>query len=66
MIDKTAPKLVSTLPKKGAITVSVNQDIELTFNEKINTGTGNIIISNGVNDTQIIALPAPPQNLVMK
>jgi hypothetical protein len=46
-IDKTAPKLVSASPQKGGTAIAVNQDVVLTFNEAIQLGTGNIIISNG-------------------
>jgi hypothetical protein len=45
--DKTAPALSSTFPKKGSMSISVNQDLILTFNEEIQVGTGNIIISSG-------------------
>ena len=52
--DNTAPKLVSALPKKGGTAIAVNQDVVLTFNESIQVGTGNLIISSSV-DT--IAVP---------
>ncbi|MEI8237311.1 MAG: Ig-like domain-containing protein, partial [Methylococcaceae bacterium] len=57
-IDKTAPKLVSASPQKGGTAIAVNQDVVLTFNEAIQLGTGNIIISNGAGDTIIISTPA--------
>jgi methionine-rich copper-binding protein CopC len=47
--DKTAPKLVSASPQKGGLAIAVNQDVVLTFNENIQVGTGNIIISSGVD-----------------
>jgi hypothetical protein len=49
--DKTAPKLVSASPQKGGTNIAVNQDVllKLTFNESIQVGTGNIIISSGVD-----------------
>ena len=47
--DNTAPKLVSALPKKGGIAIAVNQDVVLTFNESIQDGAGNIIISSSVD-----------------
>jgi hypothetical protein len=61
--DKTAPKLVSALPKKGGTAIAVNQDVVLTFNEAIQLGTGNIIISNGAGDTIIISTPPPDHRL---
>ena len=59
--DKTAPKLVSASPQKGGTAISVNQDVVLTFNEAIQLGTGNIIISNGAGDTPIFPPPPPQQ-----
>ena len=47
--DNTAPKIVSALPKKGGTAIAVNQDVVLTFNESIQDGTGNIIISSSVD-----------------
>jgi hypothetical protein len=61
--DNTAPKLVSALPKKGGIAIAVNQDVVLTFNESIQVGKGNIIISNGAGDTIIISTPPPHHRL---
>ena len=58
MTDKTAPKLVLALPKKGAITIPVEKDIVLTFNERIKVGTGNITIinANDATDTRVISV----------
>ena len=47
--DNTAPKIVSALPKKGGTAIAVNQDVVLTFNESIQDGAGNIIISSSVD-----------------
>ena len=58
-IDKTAPKLVSASPQKGGTAIAVNQDVVLTFNEAIQLGTGNIIISNGAGDTITISTTPP-------
>ena len=57
--DKTAPKLVSASPQKGSVAVAVNQDLVLTFNENVQLGIGNIIISNGAGDTREITPPPP-------
>lgn len=60
MTDKTAPKLISpSSPQKGETAVAVDKNLVLTFNEAIALGTGNITISNGLGDTQVIAAPPP-------
>jgi Bacterial Ig-like domain len=59
MTDKIAPKLISTSPQKGSTAIAINQDVVLTFNKAIQIGTGNITISNGTDDTRIIAIPPP-------
>jgi|GEM_PF-2196300 len=51
--DKTAPKLLSTTPKTGAIKVKANQNLTLTFDEKIKVDSGNVVISDG-KDTRTI------------
>ena len=53
--DKTAPKLISVYPNKGSSAVALDQKLILTFNEAIQVGSGNIIISSG-NETKKIAL----------
>jgi hypothetical protein len=57
--DKTAPKLISVNPNKGSFNVGLNEPLILTFNEYIQAGSGNIVISNGF-DTKTISL-APIQ-----
>jgi methionine-rich copper-binding protein CopC len=56
IIDKTAPKLVSALPKKGVTAVPVSQDIVLTFNEAIKLGTGNVTLSSSKGDIQTLSV----------
>lgn len=48
-VDTLAPTLKATLPSNGQKLVSLNRDIKLVFNEKIHVGTGDIILSNGVD-----------------
>ncbi|MEY3280486.1 MAG: hypothetical protein RL674_471 [Pseudomonadota bacterium] len=57
--DKTAPKLISVNPNKGSFNVGLNEPLILLFNEYIQAGSGNIVISNGF-DTKTISL-APIQ-----
>ena len=57
--DKTAPKLISVNPNKGSFNVGLNEPLILMFNEYIQAGSGNIVISNGF-DTKTISL-APIQ-----
>jgi methionine-rich copper-binding protein CopC len=44
VVDKTAPKLVSTLPADNAGKVATGADIELKFNETVQAGSGQIDI----------------------
>ncbi|MDD2863331.1 MAG: Ig-like domain-containing protein [Methylococcales bacterium] len=48
-VDTLAPTLKATLPSNGQKLVSLNRDIKLVFNEKIQAGTGDIVLSNGVD-----------------
>jgi Ca2+-binding RTX toxin-like protein len=52
--DTTAPTLQTSSPQDDTLEVPVNSDIVLTFDEAIQAGSGNIIISNGQGDTRII------------
>jgi|GEM_PF-2388393 len=52
--DTTAPTLQTSTPQDDALEVPVNSDIVLTFDENIQAGSGNIIISNGQGDTRVI------------
>ncbi|MEI8237133.1 MAG: Ig-like domain-containing protein, partial [Methylococcaceae bacterium] len=58
--DKVAPTLAVTTPKKGGNAVAVNQNLVLIFNENIQVGTGNIVISNGKGDEQTISMISSP------
>jgi uncharacterized delta-60 repeat protein len=53
--DMTPPAVTSFSPIDGVLGVTVERDIVLTFSEAIQTGTGNIVISNGT-DTRTIAV----------
>jgi Ca2+-binding RTX toxin-like protein/methionine-rich copper-binding protein CopC len=55
--DNPAPILSSSTPTDNATAVVVNSNIVLTFNEAVQAGTGNIVISNGNGtETRIIAV----------
>lgn len=54
--DTTPPTLHDSSPANTAMGVDVNSAISLTFNEPVKAGTGNITISNGVDDTRAIAV----------
>jgi len=53
MADHVAPKLLSIEPSKGGKLVAVDSNITLTFNEPIQAGTGNILVSNGFDNRTI-------------
>ena len=55
-LDATAPTLSSSSPSDNATGVAVGANIVLTFNENVQAGTGNIVISNGSSDTRTIAI----------
>ncbi|MBF6647392.1 Ig-like domain-containing protein, partial [Methylobacter sp. BlB1] len=52
--DETAPTLQFTTPQDDALDVAVNSDIILTFDESIQPGSGNIVISDGLGDVRTI------------
>lgn len=52
--DVTAPALIGSLPAAGATDVSVDTAISLIFSEPVSAGTGNIIVSNGADDTRTV------------
>jgi methionine-rich copper-binding protein CopC len=51
--DETNPVLSSSLPTDNATTVTLSQEIELTFNENIYKGTGNIFIKKTSDNSTI-------------
>lgn len=53
--DTTAPTLVSSTPADNVAPVLSSADIVLKFSENVFPGTGNIVVSNGV-DTRNIAI----------
>jgi methionine-rich copper-binding protein CopC len=55
-LDATAPTLSSSSPSDNATGVAVGANIVLTFNENVQAGTGNIVISDGASDTRTIAI----------
>ena len=53
MADKTPPKLLSSTPIANAAAVAIAKDIVLTFDEAVKAGTGNIVISDGINTQNV-------------
>ena len=54
--DVTPPTLVATTPGDEAVNVSTSSDIVLTFNENVQLGAGDIVISNAAGDTRTITI----------
>ena len=54
--DTTPPKVIFVSPQKNSKSVAPDRNIVLMFNEKIKAGQGNIVISNGAGDEQIISM----------
>lgn len=54
-LDKQAPELLKSSPGDKASKIASNANIRFTFNEKIQLGTGNIILTSD-NDTRVIAV----------
>jgi Ca2+-binding RTX toxin-like protein len=52
--DTQAPTLTGSTPANNASGVLVDSNLTLTFNEPVQAGSGNIMISNG-NDTRMIS-----------
>ncbi len=53
MADKTPPKLLSSTPIANAVAIAIAKDIVLTFDEAVKAGTGNIVISDGINTQNV-------------
>jgi predicted extracellular nuclease len=58
--DTTPPALVSTNPVDEGSNVSTGSDIVLTFNENVQLGAGDIVISDGAGDTRTISVGGAP------
>src|SRR5262245_39643820 len=54
--DATPPTLISTSPADAAQNVAPGSDIVLSFDETIQLGSGNIVISNGAGDVRTITV----------
>jgi predicted extracellular nuclease/2',3'-cyclic-nucleotide 2'-phosphodiesterase (5'-nucleotidase family) len=54
--DTTAPTLSNSSPLDNAVGVSTAGNIVLTFDEAVQAGTGNIVISDGAGDTRTISV----------
>lgn len=57
-VDKTAPKLSSSTPTSNKKSVDLGSNISFKFNENIQAGKGNIIITDGT-DTRTISITDP-------
>jgi len=51
--DTTGPTVTTTNPLDNGVGVAVGANIVLTFNESVQKGTGNIVISNGTDTRNI-------------
>ena len=58
LVDTNAPSLSSTTPRDDATNVPAGDDLVLTFNEIVQAGSGNIVISSTF-DTRTIAITDP-------
>lgn len=57
MNNEAPPKLATSIPNNGAIDFPANENLELTFNEAIAIGTGNIEIRQVSNHNVITTIP---------
>jgi uncharacterized delta-60 repeat protein len=55
LLDGIAPTLISSTPGNNALNSAVESNIALTFSERVQVGSGNIIITNGT-DKRTIAI----------
>ncbi|WP_079204027.1 cadherin domain-containing protein [Pseudomonas sp. CC6-YY-74] len=56
LVDTTAPTLSSSSPADNATAVAVGSNIVLTFSEAVVAGSGDIVISDGVDDMRTISV----------
>jgi len=60
--DATAPSLISGSPVDDATGVGIDDNIVLTFNEDVQAGTGNIVITDTTDGSGTLTIPvADPQ-----
>lgn len=62
-VDTTAPVLRSTSPANDNKFVAMNRNITFNFNEKIQLGDGNIVLSDGEN---VITIPVNDSQVTLK
>ncbi|GEM_PF-1892403 len=55
--DVTAPMLTRLTPENGSDQLPVTSEFEMTFNESVTLGTGNITIKRASNDTDVQVIP---------
>ncbi len=56
--DTTPPALLSSSPADNATNVAVSANIVLTFDDTVQSGSGDITITNGAGDVRVITLGA--------
>ncbi len=49
IVDTTVPTLTTSTPSDNATDVAIDSNIALTFDENVQAGTGNIVITNGTD-----------------
>jgi predicted extracellular nuclease len=60
LADTTPPNLVSSSPADEATNISTASDLMLTFNENVQLGAGDIVITDGAGDTRTITVGGAP------
>jgi predicted extracellular nuclease len=58
--DTTPPTLVSSSPADEATNVSTASDVVLAFNESVQLGAGDIVVTDGAGDTRTITIGGAP------
>ena len=61
--DTIAPEITILSPSDNATNVNPNNNLEITFNENIKKGNGNIIIKNSSNNSVIATIDVASSNV---
>ncbi|GMQ59677.1 hypothetical protein AN1V17_40770 [Vallitalea sediminicola] len=62
-IDITPPAINSTIPANGANNIALNNDLEITFDDKVTVGTGNIKIYKSKDDSILESIDVTGKNI---
>lgn len=62
-IDITPPAINSIIPANGANNISLNNNLEITFDDKVTVGTGNIKIYKSKDDTLLESIDVTGKNV---